>query len=161
MSAHSGQRTASQLLQLSEEVSRIATSLAKLSDGEAAPLAKLVTATGGQENVSAEGISAVIRRRRQRSRYFPQELLADPMWNMMLDLLRAEVLQHRVTVSDACQAAGVPATTALRWLKTMEQRGFVVRNPDPHDGRRVFVSLTPQASLAVRNWFADCFSNAA
>ncbi len=81
--------------------------------------------------------------------------MADPLWDILLELLRAETMQHRVTVSNACLAAGVPATTALRWLKVMERENFVVRHRDPLDARRIYVALTPDASSRLRRWFAD------
>ena len=56
----------------------------------------------------------VIRTRRLRANYFSEELFADPAWDMMLDLLQAEIAQLRVLVSSLCIAAAVPATTALR-----------------------------------------------
>jgi DNA-binding MarR family transcriptional regulator len=37
----------------------------------------------------------------------------------------------------------------------MERDGLLVRKPDSCDGRRVFVELTPQASLALRRYFAE------
>ena len=64
---------------------------------------------------------------------------------MLLDLLQAEISHLRVPVSSLCIAAAVPATTALRWLKTMVQQGLFVRRADPHDGRRVFVELAPDS----------------
>src|SRR5688500_13335292 len=82
-------------------------------------------------------------------------MFADPAWDMLLDLLQAELAQLRVPVSSLCIAASVPATTALRWLKTMTQAGIFVRRADPHDGRRVFVELAPQARQAMRRYFAD------
>ena len=84
-----------------------------------------------------------------------EDMFADPAWDMLLDLLQAEIAQLRVPVSSLCIAAAVPATTALRWLKTMTQQGIFVRRADPHDGRRVFVELAPQASQAMRRYFAD------
>ena len=86
---------------------------------------------------------SVIRARRLRARFFAEELFADPAWDMLLDLLQAEIAQLRVPVSSLCIAAAVPATTALRWLKTMTEQGIFVRRADPHDGRRVFVELAP------------------
>jgi len=74
---------------------------------------------------------------------------------MLLDLLQAEIAQLRVPVSSLCIAAAVPATTALRWLKTMTDKGIFLRRADPHDGRRVFVELAPEASLAMRRYFAE------
>jgi len=105
--------------------------------------------------VSAEAVRTVIRARRLRARYFPEELFADPAWDMLLDLLQAEIAHLRVPVSSLCIAAAVPATTALRWLKTMVDKGLFLRRADPHDGRRVFVELAPDASHALRRYFAE------
>lgn len=82
-------------------------------------------------------------------------MFADPAWDMLLDLLQAEIAQLRVPVSSLCIAAAVPATTALRWLKTMTDKGIFVRRADPHDGRRVFVELSREASLAMRRYFVE------
>jgi DNA-binding MarR family transcriptional regulator len=49
----------------------------------------------------------------------------------------------------------VPATTALRWLKSMVQEKLFVRRADPHDGHRVFVELAPETSIALRRYFAE------
>jgi DNA-binding MarR family transcriptional regulator len=97
----------------------------------------------------------VIRARRLRSRHFEEELFADPAWDMLLDLLQAEISQLRVPVSSLCIAAAVPPTTALRWLKTLVEEGVFVRRADPHDGRRVFVELAPESSQALRRYFAE------
>jgi DNA-binding MarR family transcriptional regulator len=88
-------------------------------------------------------------------RYFAEDLFADPAWDMLLDLLQAEIAQLRVPVSSLCIAAAVPATTALRWLKTMVAKGIFIRRADPHDGRRVFVELAPETSQALRRYFAE------
>lgn len=149
-------QSAARLKQLSDEVSRIAATLARLS---AAPPAPVVTPpaspAGDAPQVSAEVVRSVIRARRLRSRYFAADLFADPAWDMLLDLLQAEISQMRVPVSSLCIAASVPATTALRWLKTMVTQGLFVRRADPHDGRRVFVELAPEASTALRRYFAE------
>ncbi|HPF11317.1 MAG TPA: MarR family transcriptional regulator [Flavobacteriaceae bacterium] len=38
---------------------------------------------------------------------------------------------------------GVEATSLSRILKTMEEKGLIVRKPNPDDGRSVLVHLTP------------------
>jgi DNA-binding MarR family transcriptional regulator len=65
---------------------------------------------------------------------------------MLLDLLQAEITKLRVPRIELGHAASVPATIALRWLKTMVQQGLFLRRADPHDGRRVFVELAPHTS---------------
>jgi hypothetical protein len=147
---------AERLRQLSEEVSRIASTLARLSTGPAAPIRPIEKSSAADVlPLSVETVRSVIRARRMRARYFRDELFADPAWDMLLDLLQAEIAQLRVPVSSLCIAASVPATTALRWLKTMVSEGIFVRRADPHDGRRVFVELAPEASQALRRYFAD------
>ena len=149
-------KNAARLRQLSEEVSRIASTLARLSTGPTAATPRAAEEERGEiPPVSAETVRAVIRARRLRARYFPEDMFADPAWDMLLDLLQAEIAQLRVPVSSLCIAAAVPATTALRWLKSMTQQGIFVRRADPHDGRRVFVELSPDASHAMRRYFAE------
>ena len=147
---------AERLRQLSEEVSRIASTLARLSTGPGSPIRAVEQPVAGDAPpLSADTVRSVIRARRLRARYFRDELFADPAWDMLLDLLQAEIAQLRVPVSSLCIAAAVPATTALRWLKTMVSEGLFVRRADPHDGRRVFVELAPEASQALRRYFAE------
>ena len=149
-------QSAERLRQLSDEVSRIASTLARLSTGPGTPT-KTVQAVNDADvpQVSGDVVRSVIRARHLRSRFFEEDLFADPAWDMLLDLLQAEIAQLRVPVSSLCIAAAVPATTALRWLKTMTDKGLFVRRADPHDGRRVFVELAPAASVAMRRYFAE------
>ena len=149
-------KNAERLRQLSDEVSRIAATLARLSAGPGSPPRALEPMPAADvPPLSADIVRNVIRARRLRSRYFAQDLFADPAWDMLLDLLQAEVSHLRVPVSSLCIAAAVPATTALRWLKTLVQQGIFIRRADPHDGRRVFVELAPDTSHALRHYFAD------
>lgn len=148
-------RNAERLRQLSDEVSRIASTLARLSTGPGAAPRHVEVPASASPDVSPDTVRRVIRARRLRARFFPEDLFADPAWDMLLDLLQAEIAQLRVPVSSLCIAAAVPATTALRWLKAMTEQGLFVRRADPHDGRRVFVELAPQASQALRRYFAE------
>jgi DNA-binding MarR family transcriptional regulator len=148
--------SAVRLRQLSDEVSRIAATLARLSVGPAAAgMERPEPATGEAPGISLDTVRQVIRARRLRARFFDEELFADPAWDMLLDLLQAEIAQHRVPVSSLCIAAAVPATTALRWIKTMTDVGLFKRRADPHDGRRIFVELSDGASQAMRHYFGE------
>ena len=149
-------QSAERLRQLSDEVSRIASTLARLSTEPRVPAQPAQPVNDVDvPPVSADTVRAVIRARRLRGRFFEEDLFADPAWDMLLDLLQAEIGQLRVPVSSLCIAAAVPATTALRWLKTMTDQGLFVRRADPHDGRRVFVELSPATSVAMRRYFAE------
>ena len=150
--------SAARLRQLSDEVGRIAATLARISGTtEGRPLPAPVAAPSDRDTpqIAADTVRAIIRARRLRADHLPADLFADPAWDMLLDLLQAEIVQHRVPVSSLCIAAAVPATTALRWIKSMTDRGLLTRRDDPHDGRRVFIEMAPTTSLALRRYFAD------
>src|SRR5438270_536794 len=102
---------ADHLLQLSDEVNRIAGALAHLSIGMVPPT-KLAEQPEVliSDQTTAEAVKVVIRARRDRARYVSTELFCEPAWDILLDLLRAELAQHRVAVSSLCIASGVPQT---------------------------------------------------
>ena len=149
MIAHPKGLHTGQLLELSDQVSRIATTLARLSNAEL-PAKSDVQPMLARE-ILAPTVTAVIRARRMRAQYFDEQLFADPVWDMLLDLFEAELAQRRVSVSSLCIAAEVPATTALR---TMAEKNLVIRRNDPIDGRRVYVELSPESSRALHGYFA-------
>lgn len=140
------------LQQLSEDVGRIAAILASLSEEETAVMAGM-KAAGDEEadepGVDAAYIRAMIRARRLRDQFFRGELFADPAWDMLLDLMAARLEKNRVAVSSLCIAAAVPATTALRWIKALTDRGLFVRAADPQDGRRVYIELSDDTARSL------------
>lgn len=94
-----------------------------------------------------------VRQRRLRGEYFPAEVFADPVWDMLLDLYAAHYEGNSVSVSSLCIAAAVPATTALRWIKTMTGYGWLIRVRDESDGRRVYVHLADDVRLKLDIYF--------
>jgi hypothetical protein len=136
-----------QLRQLSEEVGRIATILASLSEAQKDRLDG--DAESGPGSVDAGQVRAIIRARRLRDQYFGGDLFADPAWDILLDLFAARLERRKVAVSSLCIAAAVPATTALRWIKTLTDLGLLVRAADPQDGRRVYIELSPKTAEGV------------
>ncbi|MBB6427966.1 winged helix DNA-binding protein [Sphingopyxis sp. JAI128] len=101
----------------------------------------------------AKAVRRMLRQRRMREQYFPADLFADPAWDMLLDLYAARLERQPVSVSSLCIAAAVPATTALRWIKTMTDAGLFLREADPHDGRRIFIALAEGAYDALARYF--------
>lgn len=105
------------------------------------------------ERQRAKAVRRMLRQRRMREQYFPADLFADPAWDMLLDLYAARLERQPVSVSSLCIAAAVPATTALRWIKTMTDAGLFLRKDDPDDGRRIFIALAEGAYDALGRYF--------
>jgi DNA-binding MarR family transcriptional regulator len=76
-------------------------------------------------------------------------LFADPAWDMLLDLFVAKGEGRSISVSSLCIAAGVPASTAHRWIQALVRAGTVRRRADPLDRRRVYVEITEHAFAAM------------
>ena len=87
-----------------------------------------------------------------RDQYFRGEIFADPAFDMLLDLYAARLEGRQVAVSSLCIAAAVPATTALRWIKQLTDRGLFARKADPQDGRRIYIGLSDAAANAMANY---------
>ena len=100
----------------------------------------------------AKAVRRMLRQRRMREQYFPADLFADPAWDMLLDLYAARLERQPVSVSSLCIAAAVPATTALRWIKTMTDAGLFLREADALDGRRIFIALSEGAADAMARY---------
>lgn len=85
---------------------------------------------------------AKIRARRQRQDLFPGIQVADPAWDLLLELYIFGAEGRRVSVTGLGLGANVPGATVLRWLAMFQEAGLIVREPDPLDRRRIWVKLT-------------------
>ena len=133
---------------------RIAKTLAALSEEQISNLSSVKGHISEDlPPVSAKRIRTEIRSRRLREHFFAAELFADPAWDMLLDLAASRLEGRQVAVSSLCIAAAVPATTALRWIKTLTDEGLFVRVADSHDGRRVFIELSEPAAAGMIAYF--------
>jgi hypothetical protein len=96
------------------------------------------------------------RKRRSRERIFGRsDMFADPAWDILIDLFIAYEEGRGISISSACIASAVPTTTALRWLKLLEEEGHISRTMDPSDARRVNLYLSEATATKVRQFFSD------
>ena len=92
--------------------------------------------------------------RRLRNRY-EHHKLDDIAWDLLLELLRAERLHQRLSVSGLMiSISGVSPTTSLRRVHELAARGYIARLPDPSDARRDFVLLTPKSNELLADYLA-------
>lgn len=118
-----------------------------------------VVGFGGARPVAAQAeglafVKAVMRSRQRRSSFLDGDLLFDPAWAMLLDLYCATLQGKRLSVTALTIGSGVPDTTALRYLRLLEERGHVARVPDDSDRRRSFVKLTSTTFAGMSAYFA-------
>ena len=105
----------------------------------------------------AEDLAArLYSHRRKLDEVFEFEgLAASPAWDILLDIWQAQHRNKEVSVSSACIGSGSASTTALRWLRVLEDRNLVSRHADPQDKRRWFVSLTTDGAMKIKRVLAS------
>ncbi len=100
----------------------------------------------------ASTLRSIIGSRALRNRFFPTEMFADPAWDILLDLTRADLEKQPVSVSSVCIAASVPMSTALRWVRQMTDAGLLRRWTDPKDRRRDLIALTDSTATNMKEY---------
>jgi len=139
--------------ELLAEITRLRTQVseltAALNKGKVSPIAGSMPARS-----HARLIKNVIDARNRRGAFLSPELFADPAWDILLDLFLAHQSQLKISVSSLCVASNVPSSTALRWVRTLEDQGLVERVADPLDDRRHSIALTQRGIDALAGYFS-------
>jgi len=102
----------------------------------------------------------MLRQRRTRERKLGDSLFSDPVWDMMLDLYAASCEGQDVCLSSLCLASSVAPSTAMRKINDLITRGHIRRMPDPVDGRRTNVSLSPRTFRFIDDAIAEVIEEA-
>lgn len=98
-------------------------------------------AVGSEEKARVAQLISKWRRKRRQA-FSQLGIPGEPAWDILLDLYVRQVAHETVSVKSACLASGAPATTGLRWLRSLEQGGLVESQDDPEDLRRRYVKLS-------------------
>lgn len=87
----------------------------------------------------------IYQSRRARDQSFPHpQIFGEPAWDILLDLYIRQARGETVSVKSATIGSAASASTALRWLKVLEEEGLISSHGDASDSRRRLVSLTPE-----------------
>lgn len=140
-------------LLLSEMISRLIQSLAASSVDPVEPEQQHPSSIAF--DISEQDVARVFQMWRARGAYLPDELLFDPAWGMLLELLLAELQGRRVSILRLCNVSSVPTSTALRWIKRLERLGFVIRQTDAQHADDQFAELSQKGRLALQSYFHD------
>ena len=150
MTKQSGVRGGGQVLKPSNDTTRIARSLAF---PPRTPVSPGIASEFGEQALSATVVESAIRERALRWVFVPAELLTDFAWDILLELLHAEITSRRATSSILCKAAGVPASVGERWIDHLIAKGLCTRRADAGDPDTV--ELTMRGSEAMRGYFSE------
>jgi len=91
--------------------------------------------------------------RRIRRAHFGGADMSGAAWDMMLDLMLAESHDRALSASDLATGAGVPLSSGLRMISTLERLGLAQRSIDERDRRRTIVRLTGSGTERMASYF--------
>lgn len=94
----------------------------------------------------------VLSSRKAREQYFDPDLFGEPAWDILLALYVSEDAAARFTVSKLADCIGTPLSTAVRWVKALEEKSLVQRIGHPTDRRITFVQLLEKGRSALDSY---------
>lgn len=83
---------------------------------------------------------------------FPYDIFQDPAFDILLTLFVSGEEGHKMPISAVVLSGGTPPTTGLRWVTKLEKLGMLLREDDPFDKRRQFISLTEETRERMLQW---------
>lgn len=112
--------------------------------------------------LDARSLRQIVRVHRSRANLFDKGFFSDPAWEILLEAYIATVGGPKISISGLYHASGAPESTAARWIRRLEDDGWLVRLQDLDDGRRSWVQMSEKGYAAMDRYFAtlvDAFSS--
>jgi CheY-like chemotaxis protein/DNA-binding MarR family transcriptional regulator len=85
-----------------------------------------------------------------RNTIFGEAVMPEPAWEMLAELMRAQLAGQQLSVTSLALSSQSPMTTALRRIDDLIQGGLAARVPDTTDRRRTNVELTPEGMARMQ-----------
>lgn len=73
---------------------------------------------------------------------FGSPLLANPGWDILLDLFIQRSERKQISIISLCVTANAPTSTALRYIQAMLDSGAIVKTPAADDSQGLLVELS-------------------
>lgn len=145
-----------EIAELKSRVDQIHELLASRGEESSPAAARIAETARGDAPAHAgllDQLSLSIQIRRIRRSHFGTAEISGPVWDMMLDLMLAGAHGRELSASDLATGAGVPLSSGLRMIASLERRGLVHRSIDERDRRRTIVRLTDSGTERMASYF--------
>lgn len=106
------------------------------------------------EGPSSEQLKELLKARRARANFFGAHLFADPAWDILLLAYVALLDQETLLVSTLLRTSLIPATTMLRWIKLLEQEGWLERADLPLESPQSVLKLSAAGKTSMERYLA-------
>lgn len=100
-------------------------------------------------------LTRIIRARTRRSALFSAELVADPAWDILLELSLARLEGRTVSIAELVRLSPVGENIVLRWVDKLAQDGWIRAEVDASDARGAQLDLSEKAADAMQKWISE------
>ncbi len=100
-------------------------------------------------------LEGYIKNRKLRNKIIDPNLFINPSWDILVELCYARLIRKPEYVSSIVTAGGSPPTTGLRHLSRLHKLGYVERENQLHDKRRVMVKISDSAFNSMKEFFVQ------
>ena len=101
--------------------------------------------------VTEEQIESILRVRR-RAELFGEVLFSDPAWDILLELLAAELVNRRVGLADLASVA--PKSSVARWVAVLAEKRPVICDVDPLRPDQFWIALSSECSASISDFLS-------
>jgi DNA-binding MarR family transcriptional regulator len=99
-----------------------------------------------------ERAETILRVRRARERLLGRAIMGEPAFDLLL-WLYVRSGQKEISLSSLARPAGIPYSSAVRWIRYLTDRGLVERTESKTDRRLTCVQLTPSGRAVLKELF--------
>lgn len=92
---------------------------------------------------SGSGIKALMGINREIAYLIGQVCAFRPEVSLLIELYMAQKQNQRIKASVLGLASGIPQTTSIRWLRYLEEQGWITRTRHETDQRVTYLHLAP------------------
>jgi DNA-binding MarR family transcriptional regulator len=99
-----------------------------------------------------ERAESILRVRRARERLLGRAVIGEPAFDLLL-CLYVRSGQKETSLSSLAKPAGIPYSSAMRWIRYLADKGLVERTESRSDRRATCVQLTPSGRAVLDELF--------
>jgi DNA-binding MarR family transcriptional regulator len=99
-----------------------------------------------------ERAESIVRVRKARERLLGRAVMGEPAFDLLLCLYMRSG-QKEISLSDLARPAGIPYSSAVRWMRYLGDRGLVERTESKTDRRVICLQLTPSGRAVLDELF--------
>ena len=94
----------------------------------------------------------LLKQRHLRKDFVFEDLLGEPAWDIMLELFIARVEGRKLMVTSLCIGSGASASTALRYIGELQDRGWIVSQRSELDNRRRLLEVSEEGFFKMGDY---------